>query len=152
MAILFWVSVISFLCLKQIIKRMENIEIVKRLYELFSVKDYNGMREILAPCIQWNQMAGFPGGGRYIGTDKVLEDVFYKFGSDWTIWTATILRYIHVEQGVFVIGYYEGVYTATGKYMKADFACEYRIVEGRIAEFNQYADTFLIAQAMGLTK
>jgi uncharacterized protein len=35
--------------------------------------------------------------------------------------------------------------------MKADFACEYKVSNGKIIEFNQYTDTFLIGQAMGLT-
>jgi uncharacterized protein len=131
---------------------MKNIKIVQRLYELFAAKDYLGIREIFDQSIKWNQMAGFPGGGRYLGADEVFDEVFYKFSRDWTIWKVTITRYIQADEGVFVIGYYEGTYAATGRYMKADFACEYRIFEGKVIEFNQFADTFLIAKAMDLTK
>jgi len=67
-------------------------------------------------------------------------------------WKATITRYIDSGDGVFVIGFYEGTYNETGKYMKADFACEYKIKDDKITEFNKYTDTFLIGQAMGLTK
>ena len=36
--------------------------------------------------------------------------------------------------------------------MKSDFACEYKIKNGKITEFNQFTDTFLIGQATGMTK
>jgi ketosteroid isomerase-like protein len=97
-------------------------------------------------------MKGFPGGGQYVGADAVFENVFGEFRKNWTDWKATIIRYIDSGDGAFVVGYYEGTYTATQKYMKSDFACEYKVNKGKITEFNQYTDTFLIAQAMGLTK
>ena len=36
--------------------------------------------------------------------------------------------------------------------MKSEFACEYKVNDGKITEFNQYTDTFLIGQAMGINK
>jgi hypothetical protein len=42
--------------------------------------------------------------------------------------------------------------TATGNYIKAEFACEFKIKGDKITEFNQYTDTFLIGQAMELIK
>ncbi len=130
---------------------MENIETVRKMYELFSMKDNAGISQIFDENIRWNQMKGFPGGGRYVGKQAVFEKVFGGFGKDWTDWKATITRYIGSDDSVFVLGYYEGTYRATGKYMKSDFACEYLVKDGKITEFNQYTDTFLIGQAMGLT-
>jgi uncharacterized protein len=134
------------------IKKMGNIETVKKMYELFAAKDNNAIRNIFDENIKWNQMKGFPGGGQYIGADAIFEKVFGGFRQNWTNWKATITRYIDSGDGVFVIGFYEGTYNATGKYMKSDFACEYKVKDGKITEFNQYTDTFLIGQAMGLTK
>lgn len=131
---------------------MENIGIVKKMYELFAIKDHEAIRKIFDERIKWNQMRGFPGGGQHVGADEVFKNVFGEFGKNWTDWRATITRYIDSGDGVFVIGFYEGIYKASGKYMKADFACEYKVTDGKITEFNQYTDTFLIGQAMGLTK
>jgi uncharacterized protein len=36
--------------------------------------------------------------------------------------------------------------------MKSEFACEYKVKNEKITEFNQYTDTFLIAEAMGMVK
>lgn len=131
---------------------MGNIDTVKRMYELFATKDNDAIKKILDENIKWNQMKGFPGGGQYVGPNAVFEKVFGGFRRDWTDWKATITRYIDSGDGVFVIGFYEGTYNATGKYMKADFACEYKVNDAKITEFNQYTDTFLIGQAMGLTR
>lgn len=131
---------------------MENIETVKKMYALFATGDHTAIRQIFDENIKWNQMKGFPGGGQHVGADAVFEKVFDGFRQNGTNWKATITRYIDSGDGVFVIGVYEGTYNATGKCMQSDFACEYKVKEGKITEFNQYTDTFLIAQAMGLTK
>lgn len=131
---------------------MGNIETVKRMYELFATKDHSALRQIFDKNIIWNQMKGFPGGGQHIGVDTVFQKVFSGFKKDWTNWTATITRYIDSGDGVFVIGFYEGTFNKTGTFMKADFACEYKVKDEKIVEFNQYTDTFLIGEAMGLTK
>lgn len=130
---------------------MTNIETVTKMYELFATKDNEAIRTIFAPDIKWNQMKGFPGGGQHTGPDAVFEKVFGGFRKNWTGWKTTITRSIDSGDGVFVIGYYEGTYNATGKYVKAGFACEYKVKAGKITEFNQYTDTFLIGEAMGLT-
>ncbi|WP_082632197.1 nuclear transport factor 2 family protein [Algoriphagus resistens] len=131
---------------------MENIETIKTMYDAFEKKDYDAIRQLFDVNIEWNQMKGFPGGGQHTGVDAVFKKVFDGFGKDWINWKATILRYFDTGEGVFVIGFYEGTYVTTGKSMKSDFVCEYKVKDGKIAEFNQYTDTFLIGQAMGLTK
>lgn len=132
--------------------KMDNIETVKKMYELFAKKDNDGIRNIFDDKIKWNQMKGFPDGGQYVGAELIFEKVFGGFRKNWTDWKATITRYIDSGDGVFVIGFYEGTFNETGKYMKAEFACEYKVKDEKITEFNQYTDTFLIAEAMGKTK
>jgi|SRR5690606_5059463 len=129
-----------------------NTETVKEMYRLFATKDYDKIREIFDEDIRWNQSKGFPDGGQYVGADAIFQNVFENFRQRWTGWKATITRYIDSGDGVFVIGFYEGSYNDTGRSMKADFACEYKVKAGKITEFNQYTDTFLIGQAMGLAK
>lgn len=130
---------------------MGNIDTVKKMYALFASQDNDAIRQIFAENIKWNQMRGFPGGGQHIGADAVFDKVFNGFRQNWINWKAVITRYIDSGDGVFVIGFYEGTYISTGKYMKSDFVCEYKVEDGKITEFNQYTDTFLIGQAMGLT-
>ncbi len=128
-----------------------NIEIIKRMYAFFAAKDNQSIENIWDAAIQWNQMKGFPGGGQYVGAKAVFKNVFSGFREHWTDWKAVITEYIDIGDGVFVIGYYEGTYQQTGKYMRSEFACRYTIVKEKITSFTQYTDTFLIGQAMGLT-
>jgi ketosteroid isomerase-like protein len=130
---------------------MGNIETVQRMYELFATRDNEAIRQIFDEHIAWNQMKGFPGGGQHTGADAVFEKVFGKFREQWTGWKATINRYIDSGDGVFVVGFYEGTYNATGRFMRSEFACEYKVKDGKITAFHQYTDTFLIGEAMGLT-
>lgn len=127
------------------------IELVKTLYQLFAQKDMEAIKEILHPQVVWQQMRGFPGGGSHLGADVVIELVFGGFGKDWEVWKAQVDRYLETSDGVLVMGSYSGTYKSTGKSMQAAFACEYLVEEGKITAFQQYTDTFLIAQAMGLS-
>lgn len=77
--------------------------------------------------------------------------MFGYFSANWTDWKATSTRFIDSGDGVFVVGYYEGTYKATGKSVRAEFASEYKVANGQITGYTQYADTFLVAQAMDLT-
>ncbi|RYZ49082.1 MAG: nuclear transport factor 2 family protein, partial [Chitinophagaceae bacterium] len=88
---------------------MENIETVKKMYECFAANDNEAIRAIFEEAIEWNQMKGFPGGGRFIGADAIFENVFGVFKRDWANWKATITRFIDSGDGVFVIGFYEGL-------------------------------------------
>ncbi|GAB3220905.1 nuclear transport factor 2 family protein [Spirosoma arcticum] len=82
-------------------------------------------------------MKGFPGGGQHVGIDAIFEQAFSYLRANWTGWKAITTRLIDTGDGVFVIGYYEGTYTATGNFMKADFASEYKVANGKITEFTR---------------
>lgn len=82
--------------------------------------------------------------------DAVFEHVFGYFSANWTGWKAITTRFIDSGDGVFLVGYYEGNYKATSKSVRAGFASEYKVANGKITEYNQYTDTFLVAQAMDL--
>ena len=45
-------------------------------------------------------------------------------------------------------GAYAGISKATGKAMRAPFAHVWRIVDGKLQQFDMYTDTLLIARAM----
>lgn len=130
---------------------MSNIETVSEMYARFAAGKTDAIRGIFAEDVRWNMMPGFPGGGQHVGVDAIFEQVFGYFSANWTGWKAINTRFIDSGDGVFVIGYYEGTYKATGNFVRADFASEYKVHDGKITEYNQYTDTLLVAQAMGLT-
>jgi uncharacterized protein len=127
---------------------MKNTEVVKKMYQLFAEGDTEKIKVIFDDNVKWNMMVGFPNGGPYIGIDAVFENVFGYFSQYWDTWKAISTRYIETEDGVFVIGYYEGIYKATGKAVKADFASEYKVKDGKIIEYNQFTDTAMVVKAL----
>lgn len=123
--------------------------IVQQLYYYFSNRDYENIRKLMAPDISWSQMEGFPNGGVYIGPDQVFEQVFNGFRENWYVFKTVTTELLEAGEAVIVLGYYEGIYRRTGNSVKAAFAHHYQVREGKITRFQQYTDTFLIAQAMG---
>ena len=127
---------------------MSNIETVQKMYTLFAEGNTENIKTIFDDDLKWNMMKGFPNGGQHVGIDAVFKNVFGYFKEPWESWKAISLRYIETEDGVFVVGYYEGTYKKTGKYVKADFASEYKVNNGKVIEYNQFTDTALIVEAI----
>ena len=52
--------------------------------------------------------------------------------------------YLDAGDRVIALGFYHGVYTATGKRMEVSFAHVYTLQDGRITRFVQYTDTAML--------
>lgn len=127
---------------------MSNVATVQALYKAFSEKDYDAFREICHPRIQWNQNPGFPRGGRYVGIEAIVQNVFRAFDHTWNNWSFLINQYLDAGQHVIVTGIYRGTHKATGKSFTSEAAHIYRIEDNKIVLFQQYADTQVIWHAM----
>lgn len=127
---------------------MTNLETVKSLYEAFAARDRERILSIFHPRIEWIQNEGFPGGGRHVGAEAVLDDVFARFRRDWAVWRADVREFLDAGGAIVALGEYHGTHEATGKSMTAAFAHVYRVKDGRIVRFEQYTDTRKVAEAM----
>lgn len=127
---------------------MSNLEIVKRLYTAFRERDTNTILELFDPQIEWIQNEGFPGGGRHVGSDAVINDVFAKFRHDWETWQAIVDEWLDTPDAIIALGEYRGTHKSTGKSMTAAFAHVYKLKNSRIVKFQQYTDTLKIAEAI----
>lgn len=129
---------------------MSNLDIVKRMYAAFGDRNLETIRQIFDPKIEWIQNDGFPGGGKYVGVEAVLNDVFAKFRLDWDAWQAVVEQWLDAGDTIIALGEYRGTYKTTGKLTTAAFAHVYKLKDGRIIKFQQYTDTLKVAQAMQL--
>ena len=127
---------------------MNNLATVQRLYDAFGHRDAETIRELFAPDIEWIQNEGFPGGGRHVGADAVLNNVFGKFRTEWTSWQAVVTEWLDAGHAIVALGEYRGTHCATGKSTVAAFAHVYEVSEGRITRFRQFTDTAMIHDAM----
>ncbi len=126
---------------------MNNLAVVQKMYRALARKDLAAVREILHPEIEWIQNAGFPGGGRQVGADAVLQGVFARFGVEWVDWQANVDQWLDAGETIVALGRYHGTFKTTGKTTDAAFAHVYDVRNGRIVRFRQYADTAVVRDA-----
>lgn len=127
---------------------MTNLEIVKGLYDAFAQRDTEAIRKLFHPGIEWIQNDAFPNGGRHVGAQTVLNEVFPRFRTEWSAWRVSITEYLDAGATIVAIGEYQGTHKATGKSMTAAFAHLYDVRDGRIVRFRQYTDTAMVRDAM----
>lgn len=129
---------------------MSNIEPVHALYTAFAKGDMPAALATMAPDIVWNEAENYPYADRnpYIGPEAVLHGVFARIGGDWEGFAAISEEMIDGGDTIVSLGHYTGVCKATGKSMRAQFAHVFRVKDGKIACFQQYADTLGTARAM----
>jgi ketosteroid isomerase-like protein len=129
---------------------LSNTEPVRALYTAFAKGDMPAALATMADDIVWNEAENYPYADRnpYIGPQAVLMGVFARIGGDWENFTAVSDELIDGGDTVVSLGHYGGVCKATGKPMRAQFAHVFRVRNGKIAGFQQYADTLGTARAM----
>jgi ketosteroid isomerase-like protein len=125
----------------------DNLVIVQSLYQAFAEQDREQILAIFDPGIEWIQSAGFPGGGRYVGVEAVMDGVFGRLGREWEGWGAKVGRWLDAGDSIVALGEYHGTNRATGRAMTAAFAHVLWLRDGRVVRFEQYADTATVAAA-----
>ena len=100
--------------------------------------------------IEWNEAENYIYADRnpYVGPQAVLEGVFTRLGSDWEGYTVAPEEFLDAGDRVVVLGTYSGMYKATGKEVRAQFAHVWGVREGRVESFQQYTDTKQFADAV----
>ena len=131
---------------------MENLSIVKGMYDAVGKGDFPAFLGAMDEAIEWNEAENFPYADRnpYIGPQAVAEGVFGRIGADWEYWTLTDLAFHETKDDmVIVTGRYNAKNNGTGKTIKAQFTHMWRLKDGKAASFQQYTDTLQVNNAMG---
>jgi hypothetical protein len=124
-----------------------NAEIAKRAYEAFARGDIEAVLASFAEDVEFYEAEGLPWGGLHHGRDEVARNVFGVLAETFDDYTATPERYIESGDTVVVLGRYSGVGRESGKTLDAAFAHVWNLEDGRLKEFNHYADTARIVEA-----
>jgi len=126
----------------------ENVELIQSLYAAFAAGDVPTVIGAMDPGMVWNEAENFPyaDGNPYIGPQAVLDGVFMRLGSEWDYWTLDVQEIISSGDVVIACGRYKAKNKETGRVIDAQFAHFWGLREGKLAKFQQYADTY---QAMG---
>jgi len=127
---------------------MNNVELMKSLYQAFAAGDIPGLLQSFDENIEWTEAEGFPYGGTYRGGEAVLQNVFMKFATEWTDFKAMPDEFLDAGERIVTLGNYSGSYNQTGKSMNVPFAHVWTLESGKIVKFVQYTDTLKVSEAL----
>ena len=127
---------------------MNNVELIKNLYQAFAAGDIPAVLQSFDENIEWTEAEGFPYGGTYRGGEAVLQNVFMKFATEWTDFKAMPDEFLDAGERIVTLGNYSGSYNQTGKSMNVPFAHVWTLESGKIVKFVQYTDTLKVSEAL----
>lgn len=129
----------------------QNIDIVRGIYESFASGDVPAVLEAFSPDIVWNEADDFPyaDGNPYIGPQAVLEGVFARCVQEWDDFRVEVNEVHDAGDTIIAIGHYRGRFKATGKEQNTQLVHVYYMKDGKVARFQQYANTLHTARVIG---
>lgn len=131
---------------------MSNVDVVKGVYEAFGKGDVPAVVGVMDPEIEWREAEGnpyMPSGEPWVGPDAVLSNLFARLGTEWDSFTVHPQTFHDAGDTVVVEARYTGTHNETGKALDAQVCHVWRVKDGKLASFQQYADTAQLQDAMG---
>jgi ketosteroid isomerase-like protein len=131
---------------------MDNVRLLKSLYDAFGRGDIPTVLEAMSQDIRWYQAEGnpyMPGGQAWVGPEAVLNNLFMKLGAEWDRFAVHPRSFHDAGDSVIVEARYSGTYKATGKSMDAQACHIWDVKDGKVSRFQQYVDTAKVQDVMG---
>ena len=131
---------------------MDNVSLLKSLYDAFGRGDIPTVLGAMSPTIQWHQAESnpyMPSGEAWVGPDAVLSNLFMKLGAEWDGYTVHPKSLHNAGNSVIVEARYRGRYKATGKSMDTQVCHVWDVRDGKVTRFQQYVDTAKLREVMG---
>ncbi len=131
---------------------MDNVRLMKSLYEAFGRGDVPAVIGAMSPGIMWHQAEGNPynpSGQPWVGPDAVMNNLFMRLGSEWDGFTVHPKAFHDAGDSVIVEGRYTGTFKPTGKSMDTQVCHVWDIKDGKVTRFQQYVDTAKLHAVMG---
>jgi ketosteroid isomerase-like protein len=131
---------------------MSNVQLVRDVYDAFGRGDVAAVLGAMGASVQWREAEGNPyepTGSAWIGPDAVMQNLFIKLATEWDAFTVHPKDFHDAGDTVVVEGRYTGTYKATGKSLDAQVCHIFKIRNGKLASFQQFADTAQLQDAMG---
>ena len=130
---------------------MTNIEVIQKCYEYFRCGDGPSLLALFDPKIEFRLAEGHPyqiNGKAWTGPEEVGREFLMKAGPDWENWDIAIANILESNGSVVVEGRYAGIFKPTGRRMDVQVCHVWRLANGRVTSFHQYADTARLQTVM----
>ena len=131
---------------------MDNVSLMKNLYEAFGRGDTPAVLGAMSPNIEWYQAEGNPyrpGGEAWVGPDAVMNNLFMRLGSEWDGFAVHPRTFHGAGDSVIVEARYSGTFKPTGKSMDTQVCHVWDVKDGKVTRFQQYVDTAKLRDVMG---
>lgn len=99
--------------------------------------------------ITWTEATGHTLGGTYHGAEEIISQVFARTVESWSDFRVEVAEMHESGDRVIAIGTYSATARQTGTSIRARVVHVWMVRDGRIIEFEQVADTYPIALALG---
>ena len=126
---------------------MNNVELLKQAYHNFAEGNVEAVLALFHPEIEWNGCKGFPyisGDGLFIGPNSVVQNVFAQIPEYYEGFHIDIKELFGSGDKVVMVGYYKGVWKATGMEFKANATHVWTVKDEKLTHFFQAVDTAVI--------
>ena len=126
---------------------MDNVEIAKQGYQYFAEGNIEAVLGLFDPKIEWRECTGFPfvtGDGLYIGPQTIAQEVFAQIPEHYDDFAIDIRELFGNGDKVVMVGYYRGIWKATGKKFKANATHVWTLKSGKVTHYFQAVDTAAI--------
>ena len=130
---------------------MNNVDVVKHLYDRFAQGDGAAILATFDPEIEFRLAEGHPyspEGELWIGGEAVAKNFFLKSAGEWEGWAMRVDQIFEVGETVVVEGRYSGTYTPTGMALDAQVCHVWRFSGGKVKSFHQYVNTAHLQEIM----
>jgi len=127
-----------------------DLAVVQGMYDAFAVGDVESVVAAMAEDIVWNEAENFPyaDGNPYVGSQAIVEGVFGRIVAEWDYWELDLQDKLQRGNRIAFFGRYNAKHKESGKTISAQFVHVWEVVDGRAANFQQYADTAQVLAAM----
>ena len=127
----------------------ENIDVINKIYEEFGQRNFDAVLEHFGPAFEWIAADNSPlaNGSPYRGLDAVREGVMMRIATGFDRLTVKRDEIFGAGDKVVVLGYYDGVRKANGKWFQAQLAHVWTLANGKAVKFQQYVDTYQLAES-----
>lgn len=123
------------------------IEAVRQLYSAYERSDLEAFYQDLSENTVWKESDGFPTPGVFRSKEEIVSNVFNVLNRDWENFHFTLESLVDGNESVVAIGTYRGKNGKTGRHFEARAAHVWRVSDGKISAFEQFADTHLMHTA-----
>ncbi|SRR6266511_3245670 len=131
----------------------DNVAVVRSVYEAFGKGDIQKVLALLDDRVEWNEAEHFTywPGGPFIGPQAIVDGVFARIPKDFDGFRVDVRRIVSGGDSVLAEARYLATAKATGRRLDIQVAHVWDLRDGKVVRFQQYTDTWQIAQVTGVT-